>query len=417
MFEIDMILKELVARGGSDLHLKIGRPPLFRIAGDLVPTEFKPVSAGDMEQALQKVMSAEVYENLKAKKEADDSYELPGYARFRANAFQQMKKLGLVMRKIPYTIPSIDSLHLPSVLKDITNSSQGMVLVTGATGSGKSTTLAAMIEHLNRNSPLHIITIEDPIEFVYEDQMCTINQRQLGVDTGSLKESMRRALRQDPDVILLGEVRDHETLEFGIHAAETGHLLFSTLHTNDAKQTLDRIVDMFPVDSAAQIRHMLSLTLRAVISQRLVKRADGQGMTAILEIMINSGQIKDMIAEGKTSDLDKAIANAGSYYRMQTFNQALAKAVQDNIITQETALEASSNPSDLQLLLRGIQTGRITKEYAAEQEKSSPQIRSVFKKVAVPKMPEAASSPPTPGNPPPGPAKENKAKIIRGYKF
>ena len=217
--------------------------------------------------------------------------------------------------------------------------------------------MTAMIEELNDTQSLHIVTIEDPIEFVYADRRCAINQRQLGTDVKSLTEALRRVLRQDPDVIVMGEMRDRETIELAMHAAETGHLVFSTLHTNDAKQTLDRIVDMFPSDAHQQIRAMIALTLRAVISQRLVRKVDGNGRVAAMEVMINSPNIRDLIAEGKTSQIEKAITSSGDYYQMQTFNQSLAKLIQAGVVTQEEGLASSTNPGDLRLLLKGVSSG------------------------------------------------------------
>jgi twitching motility protein PilT len=248
-------------------------------------------------------------------------------------------------------------MGLPAILKDICRFPQGLVLVTGPTGCGKSTSLATMIDHLNETECLHIITIEDPIEFVYSDKRSTITQRQLGSDVKSANEALRRILRQDPDVILMGEMRDPETIELAMHAAETGHLVFSTLHTNDAKQTLDRIVDTFPSGAHQQIRSMLALTLQAVVSQRLVRRADGAGRVAAVEVMINSPNIRDLIAEGKTSQIEKAIASSNDYYKMQTFNQSLAKLVNDGTISQDEAMAASTNPGDLRLALKGITGG------------------------------------------------------------
>jgi twitching motility protein PilT len=354
---IDDILRDLVLRGGSDLHLKTGRPPLFRVSSDLAPGNFPELSDLDLNAILRAVLGREGYRLLQQDFECDASYELPGVARFRVNAFKRMGQFGAAFRAIPLTIPTIDLMGLPPVLKDICNAPQGMVLVTGPTGSGKSTSLAAMIEHLNQSQPLHIVTIEDPVEFVYTDQRSTITQRQLGSDVKSLHEALRRALRQDPDVILMGEMRDRETMELAMHAAETGHLVFSTLHTNDAKQTLDRIVDAFPAEASHQVRSMLALTLQAVVSQRLLRRADGLGRVAAVEIMINSPNIRELIAEGKTTQIEKAIAQSGDYYRMQTFNQALAKLVQARTITEEEGMKASTSPSDLRLILKGISGG------------------------------------------------------------
>jgi twitching motility protein PilT len=234
-----------------------------------------------------------------------------------------------------------------------------MVLVTGPTGSGKSTSLAAMITHINDTQPLHIVTIEDPIEFIYTDKMCTVRQRQLGTDVKSLAEALRRVLRQDPDVILMGEMRDPETIELAMHAAETGHLVFSTLHTNDAKQTIDRIIDAFPSDSHGQVRAQLALSLQAVVSQRLVRRADGNGRVAAMEVMINSPQIRELVLEGKTAAIEKAMAASGDYYRMQTFNQSLAKLTLDKVINEGEATAASTSPNDLKLLLKGVTGGGV----------------------------------------------------------
>ncbi|HYE99156.1 MAG TPA: type IV pilus twitching motility protein PilT [Planctomycetota bacterium] len=357
MIDIDGVLRELVSRRGSDLHLKIGRPPLMRISSELLPSEFPPLPEAELDAVLRKILGADGHARLQEDGEFDGSYEIASVARFRVNAFKERGRYGVVMRVIPLTVPTLDGLGHPAVLKDICQAPQGLVLVTGPTGSGKSTTLAAMINHINEHQPLHIVTVEDPIEFIYSDKKCTIRQRQLGTDVRSLAEALRRVLRQDPDVILVGEMRDRETIDLALHAAETGHLVFSTLHTNDAKQTLDRIIDVFPAEEHQQIRAQLALCLQAVISQRLVRRADGGGRTAAMEVMINSPQIRDLIAEGKTSSMEKAIATSGDYYRMQTFNQSLARLAQDKVITQEEALAASTNPGDLKLMLKGVTGG------------------------------------------------------------
>jgi twitching motility protein PilT len=362
MVDIDAILKELVERKGSDLHMKVGRPPLMRLQGELLPTEFPPVSREDMDAVILHLLGQERFNRFKQELEFDSAYQIPGLARYRINVLHQMDQPGLVMRTIPYKIPSLDQLGLPPVLKDLVQKPQGMILVTGPTGSGKSTSLAAMIRHINETTNKHIITIEDPIEFVHSDIQCTVNQRQLGSDTKSMVQALRRALRQDPDIILVGEMRDVETMETAMHAAETGHLVFSTLHTNDAKQTVDRIIDSFPPEQGRQIRVMLSLTLEAVISQRLVKRADGTGRACAMEIMVNSPAVKELIELGKTAEISKAMMKAGAYYRMQTFNQALAKLVADNIITDEEALGTSSSPDDLKLLLKGYQHSGFTQQ-------------------------------------------------------
>jgi len=366
MIDIDAILKELVNRRGSDLHLKVNRPPLMRISSDLLPSEFPPLTTQDMESVLKQLVGEKGWNRLVEEYEVDASYEIADVARFRLNAFKERERYGAALRVIPLTSPTIEGMGLPAVLKDICQAPQGLVLVTGPTGSGKSTSLAAMISHINDTQPLHIVTIEDPIEFVYTDKMCTIRQRQLGNDVKSLAEALRRVLRQDPDVILMGEMRDPETIELAMHAAETGHLVFSTLHTNDAKQSIDRVITTFPSDAHGQIRAQMALALQAVVSQRLVKRADGNGRVAAMEIMINSPQIRELIQEGKTSSIEKAMASSGDYYRMQTFNQSLAKLVNDRTITEAEAMGVSTSPNDLKLLLKGVSSGRVGSEKLTE---------------------------------------------------
>jgi twitching motility protein PilT len=351
---IDEILADLVVNGGSDLHLKVGRRPIYRVGGDLLESKFPALDDDDVKGILLQVLGVDGFKVLERDFEYDSAYVLPDIARCRVNAFKRMGKYAAAFRMIPLVIPTIDAMVLPSVLKEICKVPQGLVLVTGPTGSGKSTTLAAMVDYLNETEALHIITIEDPIEFVYTDRKCSIDQRNLGSDTRTMHEALRRVLRQDPDIILLGEMRDRESIELAMHAAETGHLVFSTLHTNDAKQTLDRIVDSFPTDASHQIRAMLALTLHAVVSQRLVKRADGKGRTAAVEVMINSPNIRELIVEGKTSSIEKAIGQSGNIYQMQTFNQSLAKLVLEGTITHDDALACSTNPNDLKLLLKGI---------------------------------------------------------------
>jgi len=375
MMDIDAVLRELVTRRGSDLHLKVGRPPLMRISSDLLPTEFAPLTEADMQEVLSKILGADGWKRLLSEFELDASYEIKDVARFRLNAFKERGQFGAAMRVIPLVTPTLDGMGLPAVLKDICQAPQGMVLVTGPTGSGKSTTLAAMITHINDTQPLHIVTIEDPIEFVYTDKMCTMRQRQLGSDVKSLSEALRRVLRQDPDVILMGEMRDPETIELAMHAAETGHLVFSTLHTNDAKQTIDRIIDAFPSDAHGQIRAQLGLSLQAVISQRLVRRADNNGRVAAIEILINSPQIRELILEGKTQAIEKAMAASGDYYRMQTFNQSLAKLTLDKVITEAEATAASTSPNDLKLLLKGFSGGGIAAGGKATQSETRPAMK------------------------------------------
>ena len=396
--DLELILDEMVTREASDCHLKVGRPPLFRIAGELLPTEYSPVETGSLLTALGTVMEPQMLERFLESLDADFSYGVAGRGRFRFNAFHQRGAVGVVIRHIPLAIPTIESMGLPPVLKDLVQKPQGLVLVTGPTGSGKSTTLAAMIQHINTTRAVHIMTIEDPIEFVYADERATINQRQLGTDTPSLDEALRRVLRQDPDVILIGEMRDRATIEMALHAAETGHLVFSTLHTNDAKQSVDRIVDSFPVDQHKQLCKMLALSLIAVLSQRLCKRADGHGRVAAMEVMVNSPNVQQLLEEGRTLDLEKAIATSGDYYRMQTFNQALAALVNARLTTAEDALSRSTNPDDLKLLLKGVRGVSGTRAMApAADSRPDP-------------APAAAAAPAADAQP-------TRPKISRGFQF
>jgi len=363
--DLDQLLIELGQQGGSDLHLKTGRPPIFRLHGELVPqTTYPEITPEEMRETMFRLMGPERSRIFEQELEADFSYEIPNFARFRVNAFIQRGLMGSVMRLIPIQIPTIEELGLPHVMKELCDCPNGLVLVTGPTGSGKSTSLAAMIQYLNQTYHRHIITIEDPIEFVYTDANSTINQRELGLDTHELNRALRAALRQDPDVILMGEMRDPDTIHFGITAAETGHLVFSTLHTNDAKQSLDRILGTFEGAEANQIRLKLALVLRGVLSQRLLKRADGQGRVAAIEIMINTPHIRELIEAGSTRDLEKAILEGG-HYQMQTFNQALHAHFKAGAISEEEALSNSSAPEDLMLMIRGIRRGTSADEFSS----------------------------------------------------
>jgi twitching motility protein PilT len=402
--DLDALLVELGQRGGSDLHVKTGRPPLYRISGDLVPqTTYSEISAEDMKATMGRLMGPERMRVFTQELEADFSYEIPGYARFRVNAFIQRGLIGAVMRLVPLEVPTIDGMGLPDVLKELGDHPNGLCIVTGPTGSGKSTTLAAMIQYINQKYQNHIITIEDPIEFVYTDELCTINQRELGLDTHELHRALRAALRQDPDVILMGEMRDAETIHFAITAAETGHLVFSTLHTNDAKQSLDRILDTFEGPEANQVRMQLALVLRGVVSQRLVKRADGQGRVAAIEIMLNTSYIKQLIEEGSTRDLEKAITE-GAHHKMQTFNQALYALWSKGIINETEALASSSTPEDLTLMFKGIRRGTSADELTSQGGGGA-------------KGPSPGPSKgPSSGPPPPAPGGDKK-KQSRGFDF
>ena len=354
-------LKVLIERGGSDLHLKVGRPPLMRIKGELFPSEYPPIKRDEIRNLLFPLLTEMQRKKLEEERELDFSFLVEGLARFRGNIFHQMGNLGAVFRVIPVEIKTIDQLDLPQILKELVFRNQGIILVTGPTGSGKSTTLAAMVDHVNENRSLHIITIEDPVEFVHRDKKCAINQREIGFDTRSFSEALRRGLRQDPDVILVGEMRDPETISIAMTAAETGHLVFSTLHTNDAKQSIDRIIDTFPPDQQHQVRMQLAMTLLSTVSQRLIKRSDGSGRIAVVEVMINTPTIKKMIEEGKVGAIDKAIHDSASLYKMQTMNQDLFRLVKEGAITKEDALSISNNPNDLRIMFQTQMTGEPPK--------------------------------------------------------
>jgi twitching motility protein PilT len=406
MIDTNALFRELIHRRGSDLHLKIGRPPLMRLAGEIVPTEAPPIEEADLEAALKQVLGAAEWTKLQSTGETDAAYALADLARFRVNAFRRMGQFGMIARAIPIKVPTLDSLNLPPAIKDMLNAPHGLILVTGPTGSGKSTTLACMIEHLNQTQPLHVITLEDPIEFVYTDAKCEITQRQLGSDVASLHEGMRRILRQDPDVILLGEMRDKATIETAMDAAETGHLVLSTLHTNDAKQTIDRLIDTFPPDAREHTRSMLSMTLHGIVSQRLLKRASGGGRVAAMEILVNTPNVRELIAAGKTREIENAM-KGGEFYRMQTFNQSLAKLVIDGTITDEEAAATSANANELKMILRGITSGAQSSKFVPSVPAGAVPTDSTKKMPSVPTPKPEPAAPPA--EKPPG------LRITRGF--
>ncbi|MFN7171300.1 MAG: type IV pilus twitching motility protein PilT [Fimbriimonadaceae bacterium] len=360
--EIDALLRDLVSKDASDLHLKAGQPPIMRIRGELVHQDVPPISADKLQLMLVDILSEEKRQRLFEFREVDLSYYLEGVSRFRVNMFWQRGKIGAVFRVIPYKIKTIDELGLPEVTKQISLSPRGLVLVTGPTGSGKSTSLAAMINHINQNKRLHVMTIEDPIEYVHPDVQSMINQRELATDTHSFSEALKHVMRQNPDVILVGEMRDLETISLAITAAETGHLVFSTLHTVDAAQTIDRVVDVFPPEQQEQIRTQLSVTLQAVVSQTLLPRIDEPGRVAAFEVMVAVPSIRTMIREGKTHQLYQYI-QAGGEYGMQTLDNALLELLRNKVIDYEHALAKSSNASEFHRRASGaglIEVGSVT---------------------------------------------------------
>jgi twitching motility protein PilT len=351
-FDLRAALQHLADEGGSDLHVKVGSPPMARVSGELMPLPGAEVLKGpDTEQALIEVLTEPTrLEELAAEGEVDFAFAVPGLARFRVNAFRQRGSISLVCRRIPYGVTTITELGLPDVVRELAEEPRGIILVTGTTGSGKSTTLAAMVDHINTNSARHIVTIEDPIEFLHSDKRSVINQREIGADTVSFGRALRRVLRQDPDVILIGEMRDEETVRTALSAAETGHLVLSTLHTADAPETVNRIVDFFPPHEHRQVRAMMSTSLRGVISQRLIPAAAG-GRVAALEILRTTGRVRDAIIDPEQTGGLNTIMAEGVYYGMQTFDQALFNHVAGGRITSAAALAAASSPQDFKLLL------------------------------------------------------------------
>ncbi|HYH01017.1 MAG TPA: type IV pilus twitching motility protein PilT [Terriglobales bacterium] len=353
---IDDLLRIAIERKASDLHLKVGNHPCLRVDGELVPLSDQPrISAEDMLNMAFSMMSNRQKQKFKENAELDLAYGVAGLGRFRVNVFQQRGNVGVVLRVIPTKIRALDELYLPKVVEKICDEPRGLVLVTGITGSGKSTTLAAMIDRVNSSRPEHIITIEDPIEFLHRDKKGFVNQREVEVDTPSFASALRASLRQDPDVILVGEMRDLDTIQTALHAAETGHLVLSTLHTLDAVETINRIISVFPPPEQKQIRIQLAATLRAVISQRLVRRCDIAGRVPATEIMLATPYIKECILiPEKTRAIREAIAAGTSQYGMQTFDQSLYDLYTQGLISFETALENATNPDDFKLRAQGI---------------------------------------------------------------
>jgi twitching motility protein PilT len=355
---VNDLLKIAVESGASDLHLKVGSFPMMRVRGALVPaTTDRRLAHEDVVAMGAAVMSTALREKFKDAQEIDLAYSVPGLGRFRCNVFQQRGTIGLVLRVIPMQIRTIEELGLPAVLNRISDEERGLVLVTGTTGSGKSTTLAAMVDHINRTRCSHVMTVEDPIEFLHRDQKSIINQREVAVDTRSFAHALRSALRQDPDVILVGEMRDFETIETGLLAAETGHLVFSTLHTLDATETINRIIAVFPPHQQKQVRIQLATVLKAVVSQRLMPRADGKGRAPAVEVMITTPFIRDCIVDKeKTHLIPGAIAQGTSQYGMQTFDQSIFGLYEQGLVTYEEALRWATNVDEFKLKVQGIHT-------------------------------------------------------------
>src|SRR5215210_428708 len=358
-FDLDRALRYLIASEGSDLHLKVPAYPLIRQHGHLTAIpDTERLYPEDTEKALADMLDdEEKLAEFDTENEVDFSYAIEGLGRFRVNAFRQRGSVSIVMRAIPVTIKSVEELGLPDAVTKLVQEERGIILLTGTTGSGKSTTLAAMIDHMNRTMQKHIVTIEDPIEFLHRDRTSIINQREVGQDTASFKRALRRVLRQDPDVILVGEMRDEETVHTALSAAETGHLVLSTLHTVDAAESINRIIDFFPPHQQQQARAMIAGTLKGIVSQRLVRTADGNGRVACCEIMVMTGRVHDMILDPKlTGELPEVIAE-GAYYGMQTFDQHLLAHLQCGRVTYEEALHVASSPHDFKLMVAAQEKG------------------------------------------------------------
>ena len=353
---IKALLEKMIELEASDLHIKPGIPPVVRVHGILQRTNYPAPTPKDMEEVAKKVLTPLQREKFESTREVDFAFGVTGLARFRANFYVQRSSIAMVFRHVPVTIQTVDELGLPSVIRDLGLRPRGMVLVTGTVGSGKSTTMAAMIQAINQTMNSSIITIEDPIEFLHRDDKSIINQREVGSDTSSFNEALRHVLRQDPNVIMIGEIRDVETMEIALKAADTGHLVLSTLHTIDAPQTINRIISFFPPHHHQEIRYLLASTLQGVISQRLIRSSDGLARVPAVEILVSTGTVRDCIINPeKTPLLHQVMRESVTSHSMQTFDQALMKLYQDGVVTLDDALRASSKPHELTLRLKGIQ--------------------------------------------------------------
>ncbi len=375
MIDLDDALRYLVTEGGSDLHLKVPSHPLIRLHGSLhaLPNSDK-LTQEDTDAVLRQMLpdSGKLAE-FQADNEVDFAYSIEGLARFRVNAFRQRGSVSIVARAIPYSIRSVADLGLPQVISELAEEERGIILVTGTTGSGKSTTLAAMIDQINSTESKHVVTIEDPIEFLHPDKKSIINQREVGQDTESFKRALRRVLRQDPDVILIGEMRDEETVHTALSAAETGHLVLSTLHTLDAPETINRIIDFFPPHQHQQARAMIAGTLKGIVSQRLVPTPDGTGRVATVEVLRMTGRVRDMIMDPEQTGRLREVIAEGEYYGMQTFDQALLAHYQAGRITMEDAIRVATSPHDFKLLVASEGRRATSMDDVADAKAAAPE--------------------------------------------
>ncbi|HEX5574501.1 MAG TPA: PilT/PilU family type 4a pilus ATPase [Gemmatimonadales bacterium] len=374
-FNFKQAISQMVQRGASDLLLKVGRPPTIRLNGELNALEMPPVKPEDLKLLAEQIMTPRQVKEFAEKKEADFAIGVPGVGRFRTNIYQQRGTLAFAFRAIPYEVKTVRELNLPAVLEEISLRPRGLVLVTGVTGSGKSTALASMINHVNQNRRVNVITIEDPIEFLHRDVMSNISQREVGNDTLSFGMALRHVLRQDPDVILVGEIRDVETLDTALKAADTGHLVFSTLHTTDTTQTINRILSFYPPHQHQEVRMLLSTALQAVISLRLVPRADGRGRIPAAEVLINTAAVADNMRDiEKALHIPDLIAQGAVSYGMQTFDQSLMRWFKEGLISYESALFYSTNPNEFALRVSGVDSASDRKftEITEDSTKSQP---------------------------------------------
>jgi twitching motility protein PilT len=368
-FDYKGVLQHMIQANASDLHLKVGRPPTLRVDGQMINLDLPALKQEDLRSLAEQIMAPKNIKEFSDNKESDFALAVPGIGRFRVNAYQQRGTIAYAMRSVPFQAKTIAELNLPEVCERISLMPRGLILVTGITGSGKSTALASMLHYINQQRQANIITIEDPIEFLHRDIKSSINQREVGTDTNSFAQALRRVLRQDPDVLLVGEIRDLETLDIALKAAETGHLVFSTLHTTDATQTINRILSFYPPHQQAEVRYMLSTALRAIISLRLVRRADKKGRVPAAEILINTEAVRDQMRDmSKSMSIPQLIKEGAVPYGMQSFDQSLMNWYQKGVITYDDALFAATNPAEFALRAQGISASSDTSWDTVKQE-------------------------------------------------
>ena len=368
-FDYKSVLQHMIQLNASDLHLKVGRPPTLRIDGHMVSMELPALKQEDLRSLAEQIMAPKNIKEFSEQKESDFALAVPGIGRFRVNAYQQRGTIAYALRAVPFQAKTIAELNLPEVCERIALMPRGLILVTGITGSGKSTALASMLHYINQNRHANIITIEDPIEFLHRDIKSSINQREVGTDTNNFAQALRRVLRQDPDILLVGEIRDLDTLDTALKAAETGHLVFSTLHTTDATQTINRVLSFYPPHQQTEVRYMLSTALRAIISLRLVRRADKKGRVPAAEILVNTEAVRDQIRDlSKALNIPGLIKEGGVAYGMQTFDQSLMNWYHKGVISYDDALFAATNPAEFALRAQGIAASSDTSWDTVKQE-------------------------------------------------